>query len=307
MQKTIYTAIIGAPNAGKSTLLNTLAGTKIAIVSGKPQTTRVRINGIVTKDDTQFVFVDTPGMHPGVSRRKELNRRMNKEIHAAIGDVDVCLIVVDAARALRSGNKLPAELSPAVNSLRELGLPAVLLLNKVDIVREKESILSLIDTLKDTLPWLDIVPVSAAKSTGTDVIFKILSDNSSAVEGEKPLFVAEGFTFDPDLATDQSERFFLSELLREKLLAVLSEEIPHGIDAEVESIEDGKTSAGEPLVKVGLVLSCHKQTHKGIIIGKGGAVLKKCGAAARAEMEEYFGCKVHMSVFVKVRKKDLLG
>ena len=307
MKKTIFTALVGAPNAGKSTLLNLLAGTKVAIVSGKPQTTRVRINGIVTKDDTQFVFADTPGMHPGVSRRKELNRRMNKEIHAAMGDVDVCLVVADAARALRNGMTLPSEMSPAIASIRSSHLPCVLLLNKADLVRDKEKLLLLLDALKDTLPWLDMIPVSAVKNINTDVIFKVLSENSSTVSGEKPLYVAEGFVFDPSLSTDQSERFFLSELLREKLLAVLSEEIPHGVDAEVESIEDGRTVKGAPLVKVGLVISCHKQSHKGIIIGKGGVVLKTCAAAARADMEEYFGCKVHMSVFVRVRKKDVLG
>ncbi|MDR0223191.1 MAG: GTPase Era [Oscillospiraceae bacterium] len=282
MTKTVFAAVCGKANAGKSSLVNLLVGEKVAITGEKPQTTRARINGVLTRGEIQYVFTDTPGLH---KPENTLSRHMLKSIRSGAAGADAILFVADCSK--KSGGA-DASVLEFLENVR--GSDVILLLNKIDLVKDKSALLGIIDEYRKIYGFAQIIPISVKDGTNTEKILPLLSSYAKKSE----------FFFEPGLSTDQSERVWLSEIIREKLLNALREEVPHGIAVGVESVADGKTKKGEEIVDVSAVIVCEKQSHKGMVIGKGGALLKKIGESARMETEEYFGRKVNLKLWVKV-------
>lgn len=283
MTKSVFVAITGRANAGKSSLTNLLVGEKIAIVSEKPQTTRTRINGVLTKGETQYVFIDTPGMHKAQTK---LSEQMVKSIRNSIDDVDAAILMVDCTKKM---SQIEQEL---IEGFKQRKLEAILLLNKVDLIKDKTQLLKIIQEYSSLYDFAEIVPISVKNRTNTDAILPAIEKYAK----ESPHY------FRDDLPTDQPEKIWLGEIVREKILRTMYEEVPHGTAVVVESLEFNKTNKGEPIVDIGLVIICERQSHKGMIIGKNGAMLKKIGSIARAEMEDYFDSKVNMKLWVKVKE-----
>ena len=282
MTKSVFVAVTGRPNAGKSSLTNLLVGEKVAIVSPKPQTTRTRINGVLTKGETQFVFIDTPGMH---KPKTKLSQQMIKSIDNSIADVEVSLLLVDATK------KPSAIEERLIDGFKAKKSDVILLINKVDLIKEKSDLLKIISDYSEMYDFKEIIPISVVKRDNTDLIIPIVEKYAA----ESPHF------FDDDLPTDQPEKIWLAEIVREKILNTMYDEIPHGTAVQIESLEYSKTNKGQDIVDIGVVIICERQTHKGMIIGKQGSMLKKIGQIAREEMEEYFGMKVNMKIWVKVK------
>ncbi len=283
MQKSVFVAVTGRPNAGKSSLTNLLVGEKVAIVSEKPQTTRTRINGVLTQGETQFVFIDTPGMHKAATK---LSEQMIKTISNSISDVEVAILMVDATKKPNAiEEKLAAD-------FKKCGTDVILLLNKVDLIKNMSEILKIIDNYSSLYDFKEIIPISVKNRINTELILPIIEKYAV----ESPHF------FDDDLPTDQPEKIWLAEIVREKILNSMYEEIPHGTAVQIESMEFSKTNKGEDIVDIGVVIICEKQSHKGMIIGKQGSMLKKIGKIAREEMEAYFEQKVNMKIWVKVKE-----
>lgn len=283
MTKSVFVAITGRPNAGKSSLTNLLVGEKVAIVSEKPQTTRTRINGVLTKGETQFVFIDTPGMH---KPHTKLSEQMIKTIDNSIADVEVSILMVDVTK------KPSAVEERLINDFKAKKEDVILLLNKVDLVKNKSDLLKIIEQYSSMYEFAEIIPISVKNKVNTELILPIVERYAV----ESPHF------FDDDLPTDQPEKIWLAEIVREKILNNMYEEIPHGTAVQIESMEFSKTNKGEDIVDLGVVIICEKQSHKGMIIGKQGAMLKKIGQIAREELEEYFEQKVNMKIWVKVNE-----
>ncbi len=281
--KSVFVAVAGRPNAGKSSLVNYLVGEKIAIVSEKPQTTRTRINGIVTKGETQYVFIDTPGMHKA---KTKLSTHMLKSIRESITDVDLIIMMADATK------KISAIEENLVDSLKDRHTDVVLLINKVDLIKDKSELLSLIKEYSELYDFKEIVPISVKKNIGLDAIMPII---------DRYVRLSPHY-FEDDLPTDQAERIWLSEIVREKILQNMQAEIPHGTAVYIESMETRQRKNGSEIVDIGVVIVCEKASHKGMIIGKQGAMLKKIGSEAREDMQDYFGCKVNMQLWVKVKE-----
>lgn len=277
--KSGFVAIIGRPNVGKSTLLNTLLGEKVAIVAPKPQTTRNRILGIKNTVDGQFVFLDTPGIHRA---RTPLNRFMVKSAVGTFGDVDVILFLVEADRGLHDEDSL------ILDSLKAVKIPVLLLINKIDLVK-KEALLPLIDTFKDLYAFEEIIPISAEKAIGTDRLMGILW--RLLPEGPK--------LFPDDMITDRSERFIAAEIIREKILLLTRQEIPYATAVVVESFKEEEE---RNFIRMEASIVVEKDSQKGIIIGRKGSMLKEIGRQARGELERFFGARIYLELFVKVRK-----
>ncbi len=275
--RTGFIAILGRPNVGKSTLLNAMLGEKIAIVSKKPQTTRTRITGILTKGEDQFVFLDTPGM---IKARNRLGDYMVKTISNTIGEVDACLFVVEAGVMPGATDR---------NILERIGarkLPAILVINKIDRVGG-EAVGDTILAYKDLYDFVAVVPISAANNKGVDTVVE-----------EAGAFLSEGaWFFAEDDVTDQPERQIAAEIIREKLLRTLDDEIPHGTAVVIEEFkEEGK------LLSIRAEIFCERDAHKRIIIGKQGSMLKKIGTYAREDLEAFFGVKIYLDLWVKVKE-----
>lgn len=281
--KSGFVALIGRPNVGKSTLMNRLIGQKIAITSNKPQTTRNRIQTVYTDERGQIIFLDTPGIHKA---KNKLGEFMVDVAEKTLADVDVVLWLVEPTDYIGAGEQ------HIITRLKSCKKPVILVINKVDTIR-KDEILKFIDTYRKEMDFAEIVPVSALKGTNTDdltdVIFKYL--------GEGLMY------YDEDTVTDQPMRQIVSELIREKALRCLSEEIPHGIAVTIEQMKERKGAGGEPIWDIEATIICERDSHKGIIIGKGGAMLKKIGSAARYEIEHMMEQKVNLKLWVKVRKE----
>ncbi|MGN1094798.1 MAG: GTPase Era [Eubacteriales bacterium] len=276
MKKTIFTAIVGRPNTGKSTLLNAILGQKVAIVSSKPQTTRTRITGILTKDETQFVFLDTPGIH---RPQDKLGSYMVKEATGAIGDVDAVLLVVE------SGGRI-GETEKSILRKVNADTPLILVINKTDISSASEVAETILRFSKER-EFTSVVPISAKNGNGVDIIISELSKYAN----ESPWF------FPDDIVTDQPERAMAAEIIREKILRLLSEEIPHGVAVVIESFEET-----EKIIRIRAEIFCERESHKPIIIGKRGDMLKRIGTMAREDMEKLFGIKVFLDLWVKVKE-----
>ena len=270
--KTAFVAIVGCPNVGKSSLLNRMLGQKVAIVSAKPQTTRTRIMGVLTQDETQLVFTDTPGYH---RPKNKLGEKMVKAVIDGIDGVDAALLVVepekDGEEALR-----PAE-EELLKKIKREGIPCVLVINKIDTVAEKENLAVRIAELMQLHDFAAVVPTSAVKGEGVDEVIEELT----RLAQESPHF------FPDDALTDQPERVIAAEIIREKMLRLLEREVPHGIAVSIEQMHEREDGSG--IVDIDATIYCEKESHKGIVIGKKGAMLKKISTYAREDMEKFFG------------------
>ncbi|MDY2593536.1 MAG: GTPase Era [Oliverpabstia sp.] len=277
--KSGFVAIIGRPNVGKSTLMNHLIGQKIAITSKKPQTTRNRIQTVYTCEDGQIVFLDTPGIHKA---KNKLGEYMVNVAEQTLRDVDVVMWLVEPTTFIGAGEKHIAE------QLEKTSLPVILVINKVDTVK-KEEILQVIDTYRKLYDFAEIIPVSALRGHNTDDIIQSLFKYMTY----GPMF------YDEDTVTDQPQRQIVAEVIREKALHALDEEIPHGIAVTIEKMRERK---GQKIVDIEATIICERDSHKGIIIGKQGTMLKKIGSNARYEIEKMLEEKVNLRIWVKVRK-----
>ena len=277
MKKTAFIAIIGRPNVGKSTLMNKMLGEKVSIVSSKPQTTRNRIAGILTSGDNQFVFLDTPGVHKSKNR---LGDYMMKSVKSSVRSADAVILIADAGFEPGETEK------KLINQIKQSELPSMLVLNKIDLTgREK-----LAKTITEYAALCDfdaVVPTCAASGKNVDAVIE---------EAEKFLYDGE-WMFDESALTDQPERQIAAEIIREKLLRVLSDEIPHGTAISIEEFKDE-----EKIIRIRADIYCEKESHKGIIVGRGGETLKRIGTYAREDMEEFFGIKVFLNLWIKVKE-----
>lgn len=278
IEKSGMIAVVGRPNVGKSTLINMLAGEKVAIVSDKPQTTRGRICAVVNREDTQYVFMDTPGFHKPRSR---LGEYMVDVVHQSVADVDAAVLVIEPVAAVGQQEKL------LIERLKQNEIPAILVINKIDTVR-KETLLEVIGAYSTLFQFSAVVPLCAKTGEGTDSLLAELAP-----------FIPEGPQLFPDgMVSDQPEKRLLSELIREKMLRELDREVPHGVAVEISTFE----TQPDGLVRVSATIYCEKENHKGIIIGKKGAMLRRIGELARKDMEEMLGAKVFLETWVKVKE-----
>ena len=280
MTKTAFIAIVGKPNVGKSSILNKVLGQKIAIVSDKPQTTRTRIMGVLTRGETQLVFTDTPGFH---KPKTKLGEKMVKAVGDSISGVDACLFVVEPEGVLKE-----SELE-LLAKIKKCGIPAILAINKIDTVNEKTELIGRIAELSALHSFKAVVPVSAVKNDGIDLLIS---------EMEALAFPSEHY-FPEDTLTDQPERVLASEIIREKMLRLLDKEIPHGVAVSIEKMRE---RADRELMDIEAIIYCEKESHKGIIIGKKGATLKRISTYARQDMEKFFSCQVNLQCWVKVKE-----
>lgn len=279
-QRSAFIAIVGRPNVGKSSILNRILGQKITIVSSKPQTTRNRIIGVYTHGDTQLVFIDTPGLH---KPHNSLGEYMVRSVKESVGGVDACLLVAECDRLPGDTEKQLMERFKAQH------IPAVLALNKIDKLADKSALMEKLAAYSEEHDFDDIVPVSAQTGSG-------INDLVAALEKQAD----EGMHFfDDDALTDQPDRVLASEIVREKILRLTDKEIPHGAAVVVERFKQ-RPDGG--ITDVDATIYCERPGHKGIIIGKNGAMLKKIGTYAREDMERFFGCKINLRLWVKVKE-----
>lgn len=279
-KKSGFVTLIGRPNVGKSTLMNHLIGQKIAITSRKPQTTRNRIQTVYTDDRGQIIFLDTPGIHKA---KNKLGEYMVKAAERTVNEVDLVMWLVEPSTFIGAGERHIAE------QLKLVKTPIILVINKIDTIKNQEEILTFIAAYKDICEFAEIVPVSALKEKNTDLLTELIFK-----------YLPEGPQFyDEDTVTDQPMRQIASELIREKALRLLNEEIPHGIAVTIEKM----TERDQVIMDIEATIVCERDSHKGIIIGKGGGMLKKIGTEARKEIEHLLGMKVNLQLWVKVRKE----
>ena len=279
-QKSAFITIVGVPNVGKSSILNRLLGHKVAIVSSKPQTTRNRITGVLTDGDDQLVFFDTPGL---LKPRNELGEYMVKAINESVPNGDLAVLVVEATGGVRKG-----ELS-LIEKLKKSDMPAILAINKIDTLKnKKEELMEAILAYSALYDFDAVVPVSAETGEGFPALMEELKKH--CVEG--------GHFFDDDTLTDQPEKVMISEIIREKILRLCDKEIPHGTAVVIESL----TERDNGMMDIEATIFCERDSHKGIIIGKKGAMLKKISTYSRQDIERFFGCKVNLQTWVKVKE-----
>lgn len=276
--------LLGPPNAGKSTLLNSLLGQKVAIVTAKPQTTRNRISGILTRDDAQVVFLDTPGVHRVGGR---MNRMLLTAAWNAAAQAEVWVIILDSDKYVRKPDLLDTEADPLKEGAASFAGPLIVALNKVDAVGDKSRLLPLMDRVSRIWPRAEVMPISAAKGLGLpEFLARVLS------------FLPEGPPAYPeDQLSTAPLRFMAAEVVREKLFMALRQEVPYGVAVEIETWQE---DAG--VVRIGALIHVAREGHKAMVIGKGGAVLKEVGRQARLELKELIGSKVHLELWVKVRR-----
>ena len=279
IKKSGIITICGRPNVGKSTLTNALVGEKVAIVTNKPQTTRNRICGVRTRGESQFVFVDTPGLHKA---RTRLGDYMVNVVKESVADVDAVMLLVEPIPNVGA----PEE--QLIARIKTLRCPAVLVINKVDTLDKKEKLLEVIQTYEQAHQFQAVVPISAKTGEGVDELLDVL-------EGYLPQGPQ---LFPEDMTSDQPERQMMAEILREKLLLCLDKEIPHGTAVEITRFAE----RDDEVVEVEATIYCEKNSHKGIIIGKGGSMLKKVSTLARQDMERFMGTKIYLQTWVKVKE-----
>jgi GTP-binding protein Era len=275
--KSGFVSILGRPNAGKSTLLNALIGQKVAIVADKPQTTRTSIQGVLTLPEAQIVFLDTPGIHKADT---PLNKRLMNAVRASLDQRDLLLFVVDAARAFEEEDRR------AVDLARKAETPVVLVLNKVDLVKEKARLLPLIESYKNVFEFVEFVPVSAFRGGGLDDLRRVILERLP----EGPAYFPE------DYVTDQPERFLAAELVREQVLLATRKEVPHAVAVTVDRWEETPR-----ITRIYATIRVEREGQKPIVIGANGSMLKKIGTQARVEMEKLFGVKVFLDLHVRVQ------
>jgi len=281
--KSGFISIIGRTNVGKSTLINLLVGEKIAAIANKVQTTRTQVKGIVNRENSQIIFIDTPGIH---KPKTKLNENMIELSWGAIQDSDVILFLIEAdSKEIGRGDKKVLE------KIKESNKKAILIINKIDLVK-KEDLAKLIDLYKKEYPFEAIIPISALKPKYKDVVLD---------EIEKNLKIGPAY-YDIEEYTDQTLRQLAEEIIREKALILLKDEVPHGIFVKVEKMKFGKSKIGENMYTIEATIYCLRESHKGIVIGKNGAMLKRIGTLARKDMEQNFNTKVNLKTWVKVKE-----
>lgn len=278
--RSLFAALVGRPNVGKSSLLNALLGEKIAIVTDKPQTTRTRITGVLTVDPVQYVFVDTPGLHKA---HNKLSNAMVKAVHSSLGDVDLAILLIDASL------KIGAPELELIEDIKKSGLPSVLVINKIDLLPKKEEVAAVIAEAAKLHDFDEIIPISVLQNDGVSLVLDAIT----------PFAVESVHYFPDDSLTDQPERLLVAEMVREKLMQNLQQEVPHGIAVVVERMRERENAA---IMDIDVTIYCERKTHKGIIIGKGGAMLKQVASQARADMEHFLDVKVNLQCWVKVRE-----
>ncbi len=272
-----FVAVVGRPNVGKSTLINAIVGSKVSIVTPKPQTTRHRILAVYTRNDNQIIFVDTPGLHRGAA--KTINRLMNRTAASALADADLILFVSEA-------NRWTVEDQDVLERLKESPVPVIALLNKIDKVHPKEELLSVLSAMSERHTFDEVLPISAKLNDNLDRLVELI-----------PGYLPESPALYPeDMLTDRSESFQIAELIREKLTLLLRQEVPYGLTVEIERLE--KEPGG---VAINAIIWVERDSQKGIVVGKGGNVLKKVGRSARLELKERLGMPVHLELWVKVK------
>lgn len=283
MTKTVFVTIAGRTNAGKSSLLNALIGEKIASVSSKSQTTRTKITGILNSDETQIVLMDTPGLH---KPKNKLSTHMLNTVSESVTDIDVVLFMMDCTR------KIGEQEVQLLNNCFSSKTKVILVLNKIDLLTNKSELALKIAQLSGEFPFTAVVPISVKNNDGIDVV----------IEEVKKLAVESPHYFPDDMITDQPEKVIASEIIREKLLNLLQDEVPHGVAVGVETMKERDNSKGETILDVSATIYCERESHKGIIIGKGGSMLKKASTLARQELENFFQIKVNLQCWVKVKE-----
>lgn len=277
--KSAFIAIVGRPNVGKSSILNRLLGQKIAIVSSKPQTTRNRITGVLTEGENQLVFFDTPGMH---KPKNSLGKYMVRSVNESVGGVDCCMLVVEAGR---EAGQTELDL---IEKFKMMDMPAILAINKIDMLKEKDALMKQILAYSSLYDFEAVVPVSAQDGSGMTELLDELKNQ--ATEG--------GHFFDDDTLTDQPESVIVAEIIREKILRLCDKEIPHGTAVVIEKMK----TRDNGILDIDATIFCERDTHKRIIIGKNGSMLKKISTYARQDIEKFFDCKVFLQTWIKVKE-----
>lgn len=280
MTKSAFVAIVGKPNVGKSSLLNLLVGEKIAIISDKPQTTRTRITGVLTEGEVQLVFIDTPGLH---KPKNKLGDYMVKQVSDSVGDVDCAVLVTDPFGEIMDSER------QLIENIKELRLPAILVINKIDTLANKEDMVKKMVALSEMYDFTEVVPISVKERDGTDLLLKLIQDQAQ----EGPHF------FPSDTLTDQPEKVIAAEIIREKVLRNMRDEIPHGTAVVIERMRERQ---GKNMMDIDATILCEKASHKGMIIGKKGAMLKKIASESRQEIEAFLDSPVNLQCWVKVRE-----
>ena len=280
MTKSAFVAIVGKPNVGKSSLLNLLVGEKIAIISDKPQTTRTRITGVLTEGETQLVFIDTPGLH---KPKNKLGDYMVKQVTDSVGDVHCAVFVTDPL-----GEVTEAEMQ-LIENIRQLHLPAILVINKIDTLQNKEDMVKKMVTISGMYDFEEVVPISVYQKDGTELLLKLIQDQAQ----EGPHF------FPNDTLTDQPEKVIVAEIIREKVLRNMRDEIPHGTAVVIERMRE---RPGKDIMDIDATILCEKSSHKGMIIGKQGSMLKKIASQSRQEIESFLETRVNLQCWVKIRE-----
>ena len=280
MSKSAFISILGVPNVGKSSILNRLLGVKVAIISPKPQTTRTKITGVLTEGDNQLIFIDTPGFH---KPKNKLGQNMMRAVGDSINGIDCAVFVADSTAKIREEEK------ELLSKLEKAKIPKVLALNKIDLLEDKSELLAKIADFSSLFSFEAVVPMSARKG-----------ENISLLKEELLKFAVEGpFYFPEDALTDQPEKVIASEIIREKMLKLLSQEIPHGTAVAIEKMRMRENS---DILDIEATIYCERESHKGIIIGKKGIMLKKISTYTREDIERFFSCKVNLKTWVKVKE-----
>lgn len=280
MTKSAFVAIVGKPNVGKSSMLNYFVGEKIAIISDKAQTTRTRITGVLTDEETQLVFIDTPGLH---KPKNKLGDYMVKQVSESVADVDCAVLVTTPTGEITTAEK------QLVENIKALGIPAILVLNKIDLLSQKEDMLEKIAAFSQLFDFDEVVPVSVKDADGMDLLLGLIKNQAQ----EGPHF------FPDDTLTDQPEKVIASEIIREKVLRNMRDEIPHGIAVSIEKMKEREDKA---IIDIDATILCEKSSHKGMVIGKQGSMLKKIASESRVELESFLDSKVNLQCWVKVKE-----
>ncbi len=280
MTKTVFITIAGRTNAGKSSLLNSLIGEKIASVSSKSQTTRTKITGVVNIDETQLIFIDTPGLHKA---KNKLSEYMLKTVRESATDIDAIFFMADCTKPLGEPEK------EMLRSVTASKTPVILLLNKIDLLKDKALLAKKISELSAQYVFDDIIPISVLNDDGLDIV----KEKALSLAVESPHFFPE------DTITDQPEKIIAGEIIREKLLMLLDDEVPHGIAVAVETMKERED---KDILDISAVIFCERDSHKGIVIGKGGSMLKRAATLSRQDLEEFFQIKVNLKCWVKVKE-----
>lgn len=285
IEKSAFVAIVGKPNVGKSSLLNKLLGEKVAIVTAKPQTTRTRITGVLTKDALQLVFIDTPGFH---KPKTKLSNAMDRIVTTSIKDVEIIMFLVEPTGRLTEAERT------LIENIKGQGAKSILVINKIDLVKDKDQLVQRIAELTELHSFDSVIPVSVMNNDGVDLILK-----------ELDRYAEEGPHFFPDdTLTDQPERVIAAEIIREKLLLNLQQEIPHGTAVVIEKMRprEGRGENATELLDIEATIYCEKDSHKGMIIGKSGTMLKRIASSARTDLERFLDAKINLQCWVKVKE-----